>query len=91
MLAMRADDGHALLHRGRCGALRRLGRGVAHQAADGQQKQAAQLQAEPCGGDGTRNFAYDYCKQQNQPQGEAAAARHAGDGGITDRQGQATA
>ena len=44
------------------------------QAAGGQQKDAAQLQAEPCGGDGAGDLANGDGEQQKQPQREAAAA-----------------
>ena len=58
-----ADDGHALLHRGGRGAFGGLGCGVAQQAAGGEQEDAAQLQAEPGGGDGAGDLAHDDCEQ----------------------------
>jgi hypothetical protein len=74
-----ADDGHALLHRGGAGQVGRLGGCVAHEAAKGQQEQAAELQPEPGGGDGARYLADDHSHQKQEPQRKAATARHAGD------------
>ena len=79
-------DGHALLHlRGRR-TFGGFGRGEGEQAAGGDQKDAAQLEAEPCGGDGTGDLTHDNGHQEKHPEREAAATGGSGDGGVADGQ-----
>lgn len=80
----RAHDAETLADLGGCGALGCFGSGVLLQAPGGEKKDAAELEAVPCGGDRASDFANGYCKEEQRPEKKASTACRSGDRRVAD-------